>query len=226
MYSARKKKSFWKGFWRKQHQTRILGIAFGFLWCWAVFDWLSHFSQCSGAVPPWELYRWAHMWRNEPQAIIPFLKFSSLRLPRRLLTSSCFLVVVFHSDFFFLIYTFFFCTSYCHPYTFCIFLFLFLPPPLALHPFPLLLFPSPPWGDCVPGLWSVFPLGGLSGGLPKWVFWYRGAHHRLVVVENLPVHTPMPSPQCGTMLLWKTWAAVCLIERRSRTSGHRGVVFE
>lgn len=48
----------------------IHGIAFDFLRCWGVFGSLSHFRRSSGAVPPWALCRWAHVWRNEPQAII------------------------------------------------------------------------------------------------------------------------------------------------------------
>lgn len=71
---SEKKWHFKRAFCRIIGEPGIHGIAFGFLWCWGVFGSLSHFRQSSGAVPPWALYRWAHVWRNEPRAII--LSFS------------------------------------------------------------------------------------------------------------------------------------------------------
>lgn len=71
---SEKKWHFKRAFCRIIGEPGIRGIAFGFLWCWGVFGSLSHFRQSSGAVPPWALYRWAHVWRNEPRAII--LSFS------------------------------------------------------------------------------------------------------------------------------------------------------
>lgn len=73
---SEKKWHFKRAFCRIIGEPGIHGIAFGFLWCRGVFGSLSHFRQSSGAVPPWALYRWAHVWRNEPQAIILSFSFS------------------------------------------------------------------------------------------------------------------------------------------------------
>ena len=72
---SEKKWHFKRAFCRIIGEPGIHGIAFGFLRCWGVFGSLSHFRQSSGAVPPWAPYRWAHVWRNEPRAIILSVSF-------------------------------------------------------------------------------------------------------------------------------------------------------
>lgn len=92
---SEKKWHFKRAFCRIIGEPGIHGIAFGFLWCWGVFGSLSHFRQSSGAVPPWALYRWAHVWRNEPRAIILSFSFFPPSVSLCLSTSPCFLFTSF-----------------------------------------------------------------------------------------------------------------------------------
>lgn len=193
-----KKRHFKRAFCRIIGEPRIRGIAFGFLRCRGVFGSLSHFRQSSGAVPPWAPYRWAHVWRNEPRAIILSFSFfppPSLRVCRLLL-------------------------AFCLPPPSSLpsfsslslhLLYLSLSPPLPfMHLFPLSSFfalpslppsvisPLSPRGDCVLGAAEscvcAAAVGGL-GGRPRLKRAHRdaGAHLRLVLPENLPVHAPTRS---------------------------------
>ncbi|KAK5875395.1 hypothetical protein CesoFtcFv8_027876 [Champsocephalus esox] len=135
----------------------IHGIAFGFPWCWGVFGSLSHFRRSSGAVPPWALYRWAHVWRNEPRAIIlpfslppPCLCVCRLALCLPLSASPSFLISVPSSSPPLIISPYPSCIFFLHPPSIALpSLPLFSSPPLAPH------IPYSPRGDCVLGLRSL-----------------------------------------------------------------------
>lgn len=148
--SIRKKWHFKGAFWRI---IATPGIAFGFLWCQGVFGALSHFRESSGSVPPWALYRWAHVWRNEPRAITLSLFCRSLSLSSSIILS----------------------------------LSIPLPSPsIALSPSLL-----PPWlcpgaADRVASRCS--DSGELCGRPGERAHRDAGAHLRLVLPENLPLH--------------------------------------
>ncbi|MEQ2163862.1 hypothetical protein GOODEAATRI_000413 [Goodea atripinnis] len=149
-------------------------IAFGFLRCWGVFGSLSHFRQSSGAVPPWVPCRWAHVWRNEPRAIILIS-----RPPQSLclsLTSPCFLF-----------------TSLPNVWPLHL-LYLSLSPLCAsFHSSLLPVAPPPPvsWG-CR----GTSACTGSTGGPAKRNHRDAAAHLRLVLPENLPVHGLPCSQTC------------------------------
>lgn len=159
---SEKKWHFKRAFCRIIGEPGIHGIAFGFLWCWGVFGSLSHFRQSSGAVPPWALYRWAHVWRNEPRAIILSFSFFPPSVSLCLSTSPCFLFTSFcfpspcsplsH------VCPFIFSTSHYHPPNpSCIFFlssFLHRSSFPSLYSYPLLS----PHSDCVLGLQSLVSL--------------------------------------------------------------------
>lgn len=155
---SEKKWHFKRAFCRIIGEPGIHGIAFGFLWRWGVFGSLSHFRQSSGAVPPWALYRWAHVWRNEPRAIILSFSFSP---PPPL--SLCRLLLAFclprsaspsHPSRLSHLSPFISSTSHYLPLPFVHLFPLSLSLPLFLTPLPP-LYPLFPRGDCVLGLQSL-----------------------------------------------------------------------
>lgn len=148
---SEKKWHFKRAFCRIIGEPRIHGIAFGFLWCWGVFGSLSHFRQSSGAVPPWALYRWAHVWRNEPRAIILSFSFFPPSVGLcvcRLLLAFClplsaapplapfFLISALSSSLPLIICPYPSCIFFLHPFL--------LPASISVPSLPLFLSPPPP----------------------------------------------------------------------------------